>query len=246
MTRRSDAELSVWEHLSELRTYFFIALAALIAGAIVTHVYNAQITALLFAPLHGESLVFLSPLDPLLFIFKIDLFGGLILALPIIFYCLFRFIAPALGNRGSVFIGSFLVVSLLLVLAASVYTYLLLLPISIGFLLSLNVAGVENFFTADRYIDFALMQLVLTVGIFQIPCIIVLLAFTKLLDPKKLAKNRGMAYIAAIVALSVLTPTTDLYSLALFLLPTLFIFEISILLGRAVYSLRNKSPMTYE
>ncbi|MDB5265540.1 MAG: Twin arginine targeting translocation protein TatC subunit [Parcubacteria group bacterium] len=240
MERKNDDARSIWEHLLELRTYFFIALGAFIVGACATHFFHVQVIELLFAPLGTQTLVFLSPLDPLLFIFKIDFFGGFLLALPIILFCLFRFIAPAFGKRSTTFIAWFLVLSAVLAVAATVYTYLLLLPLSVHFLLSIHVPGVVNFFTAEQYINFVLMELVLMALIFQIPSVVVILAFARILDPKILAKKRAVSYITAIIVLSILTPTTDLFSLSLFLVPTLIIFEISILLGRVVYSLGNK------
>lgn len=239
--RTSDEARSIWEHILELRNYSFIALGAFIVGSGVTHIFHTQLIALLFAPLHQQTLVFLSPLDPILFIFKVDFFGGVLLALPVILFCLFRFIAPAIGKRGTVFMAWFLLLSALLAVIAIVYTYLLLLPLSVDFLLSIHVSGVTDFFTAEQYINFVLMQLVLMALIFQIPCVVVILAFLRLLNPKVLAEKRAISYIVAIIALSILTPTTDLFSLSLFLVPTLVIFEISILLGRAVYSLGNKA-----
>ncbi|KND50491.1 MAG: sec-independent protein translocase protein TatC [Parcubacteria bacterium C7867-007] len=244
--RKSDEELSLWQHLAELRNYFFISLTALIIGAVVTHNFNKEIIELLFAPLGTQSLVFLSPLDPLLFIFKVDFFGGFLLSLPVIAFCAFRFIAPALGKRSNWHVIAFLMICTVLVLVASIYTYLLLLPLSIGFLLSIQVPGVENFFTADRYMDFALMQLTIMIGIFQIPCIIAALAYTRVLDPGVIARRRGLAYLVAIIALSILTPTSDLYTLGLFLVPTLLLFEISLIIGRAVYSIRTSGFKSYE
>lgn len=241
MERKSDDTRTIWEHLLELRTYFFIALGAFVIGAGVTHVFHVQAIELLFAPLGAQTLVFLSPLDPLLFIFKIDFFGGFLLTLPIILFCLFRFIAPAFGRRSVNFIAWFLLLSAMLAIAATIYTYLLLLPISVHFLLSIHVPGVTDFFTAEQYINFVLMELALMALIFQIPSIVVILAFARILDPRLLAKKRAISYITAIIVLSVLTPTTDLFSLSLFLVPTLVIFELSILLGRAVYCLGKKN-----
>lgn len=246
MTKNSEEGLSVWEHLSELRTYFFFVLATLIVGGSITHIYHEKIITLLFAPLKGQPLIFLSPLDPILFILKIDFYGALGMALPVIFFCFFRFIAPALGSRGSIFVSTFLFFSTLLIIAASVYTCLLLIPLSIGFLLSIQVPGVENFFTADQYLSFVFMELALMVAIFQIPCVIALLTLTKLLNPILLSKNRGIVYVVTTVALSFLTPTTDLFSICLFLIPTLVIFELSVILGKTIYWVRNRPTATYE
>lgn len=242
MARRNSAEpITLLEHLIELRNYFYLILAALVVGAGVTHYYHQRIIAAVFAPLGNQHLIFLSPLDPLLFIFKVDFYGGVLLALPVFLFAIFRFVAPALGPRASRYVGLFCVFSTLLALTAAVYTYLLLIPITTKFLLSIQVPGVENFFTADKYLGFVFMQLALMVGIFQIPCVIILLAAAKILNPSILSKNRPLAYVVMIIALSILTPTTDLYSLSLFLIPTLFIYELSVVLGRTVYFMRTRT-----
>ena len=245
MTSR-DEPRTLWEHLKELRNYFFLALAALIIGASVTQVYHDRIIRLIFAPLGSHTLVFLSPLDPLLFVFKVDFYGGLFLSLPVIMFCLFRFITPAVEQQTSRLLAWFCGLSILLVIAASAYTYLLLLPLSVHFLISIQVPGVENLFTADEYLGFAFMELALMAGIFQIPSVVLLLVFARILNPHVLSRNRGMVWVVTTVVLAIITPTTDLYSLSLFLIPTLAIFELSILLGKAIYSIRNRKLVSYE
>jgi sec-independent protein translocase protein TatC len=245
MSSRDESQ-TLWEHLKELKNYVLFAVAALIVGASITQVYHVEIIKLIFAPLGTQMLVFLSPLDPLLFVFKVDFYGGLFLSLPVIMFCVFRFITPAIAKQTSTLLAWFCGLSILLVVAASAYTYLLLLPLSINFLLSIQVPGVQNLFTADQYLGFAFMELALMAGIFQIPSVVLLLVFARLLNPHILSKNRGVVWVTTTVVLAIITPTTDLYSLSLFLVPTLVIFELSILLGKAIYLLRNRKTARYE
>ncbi len=244
--RNSNEAQTLLEHLLELRNYVFLIVGALIVGAGVTHYFHRQIIAAVFSPLGNQHLIFLSPLDPLLFIFKIDFYGGILLALPFFLFAIFRFVSPALGPRASRYVAIFCLFSTLLALTATIYTYLLLIPITTKFLLSIQVPGVQNFFTADKYLGFVFMEMALMVGIFQIPCVIILLAAAKILNPSILSKNRPLAYVIMIIVLSILTPTTDLYSLSLFLVPTLIIYELSVGLGKAVYYLRTKDKEKVE
>jgi len=242
----SDEPATLLEHLLEIRNYVFLILGALIVGGGVTHYFHRQIIAAVFSPLGSQHLIFLSPLDPLLFIFKVDFYGGILLALPFFLFAVFRFVAPALGARASRYVAIFCLFSTLLALTAAVYTYVFLIPITTKFLLSIQVPGVSNFFTADKYLGFVFMQMALMIGIFQIPCVILLLSAARIFNPSILSKNRPIAYVVMIIGLSILTPTTDLYSLSLFLIPTLIIYELSVGLGKAVYYIRTKNKEKVE
>src|SRR5688572_25897669 len=86
------------DHLVELRSKVFLSLAAVAVCSIIAHVWHDQIVRVLLRPLGGEMLFFLSPLDPLLFILKIDLLVGTLLAMPVINWALLSFLKPAFAH----------------------------------------------------------------------------------------------------------------------------------------------------
>ena len=87
--------LTLWEHIGELRSRLLISVIALVICSVVAHFFYKEIVDFLLHPVNDKNLVFLSPLDPLLFVMKIDLIAGFILALPIISYCMLSYIKPA-------------------------------------------------------------------------------------------------------------------------------------------------------
>src|SRR6266436_1251996 len=88
--------MTFFEHLRELVRKLLWSLFAVALGAGVAHYYHEAIIAFLLAPLHQKKLVFLSPLDPLLFVLKIDFVVGFILGLPVLNWCIFSFVKPAM------------------------------------------------------------------------------------------------------------------------------------------------------
>ena len=82
-SREADEELTVWEHVAELRRYVLLSVASVLVFGSLTHAYRNELVGLLLRPLgEGMTLQFLSPLDPLLFILTLDLMGGVLLSLP--------------------------------------------------------------------------------------------------------------------------------------------------------------------
>lgn len=234
------SEHTFWEHVFILRRYLFISFLSVIAGAGVVHYFHQQVIEFLFRPLGGVQAIFLSPIDPFIFIFKIDFFGGLILALPVIIFCAFLFAAPALNTKKMSVLALFFVLALLLIAGAIFYTFVLLLPLSLSFLLSISVPGIENSFTAQNYLNFMLVQLYMSIGVSFIPLITIVATLIHILNPYQVGGKRGMLYLAITILLAFLTPTTDLYTLLILLVPALGLFEISILVAKVIYSMQHR------
>jgi sec-independent protein translocase protein TatC len=221
-----------WEHIAELRYIFLFSFAAVVFFALISHAYYEQVITFLLRPLGGKDLVFLSPLDPILFILKIDTLMGVLLSLPLILFLIFRFIAPAVPTRLLALTRILLVSAVVLVLLAIVYTYFVFTPITLSFLQSISVPGIQIMITAQNYLNFLFAQVLLNILISQLPIIIFLCTATGVVTPQYLSKQRKMIYLGSVIFLSIITPTTDLFTLSLVLLPTVAIFEISIVIAK--------------
>lgn len=223
-----------WDHLAELRTLLLRCVFAVVIGAVVAHIYHETLIALLLRPVGEIELIFLSPLDPLLFIMKVDLAAGGILALPVISWTMLSFLKPAFEW------GHWLRFCLLFGLAAALllvgltYAYLITVPLSLAFLTSISIAGIDNMITASSYLSFLLLQLLLIAIVFQTPLFVLAGVSVEAFSVTTLASRRRYIYLAGLIALAVLTPTTDVVSLGVIALPTVVIFEGSLVAGRIV------------
>jgi sec-independent protein translocase protein TatC len=233
-----------FDHLIELRSKILVSCFAVVVGALVAHWFHEALIAFLLRPVSGEKLLFLSPLDPLFFILKVDVFAGCILALPVINWCAFSFVKPAM-RRSSWFLLSTLY-GMAAALAASglAYAYYVMVPISLTFLLSIHVDGTANMITATSYLNFLLVQSLITAIIFQIPLFFVACAAIGAFPMSAIASKRRHIYVIGLIALAVLTPTTDIFNLCVVALPALLIFEGSLVAGRVIESLRRRRAAT--
>ena len=220
------------DHLVELRAKILISLAAIAVGSVAAHAWHEMIVTILLKPLGNEQLFFLSPLDPLLFILKIDLLVGTLLALPIINWAVLSFLRPALA-RSTWF--SFLLlygISLICVTASIAYAYFVSVPAGLHFLLSLSVPGIENMLTATSYLSFLLASGLILALMSQVPIVILTGLRYGVFNASTISARRGHIYLAAVIVLSILTPTTDPLNLLLIVGPAAILFEGSLLVGR--------------
>lgn len=97
-SRDREANNTFWGHIHELRLAVLLSFGIIIF-ALLSHPYHEAIIRFILRPLKGEGVIFLSPLDPILFIFQVDTAMGVLLGLPFVLFLVFRFIAPAINPK---------------------------------------------------------------------------------------------------------------------------------------------------
>jgi sec-independent protein translocase protein TatC len=234
LQRKQSSEFTVLEHLQELRGKIILSILSIIVGASIAHIFHSEIIKFLMRPLDGQKLVFLSPLDPLLFVLKIDLIVGVLIALPVIIWSIFSYIKPVLSKKVNFVIHISYVCSTLLVFAAVSYAYFIIVPLILNFLNSITLEGIESTIVAQNYLSFFITQTIIITMVFQIPLILLFGIYVGVFSTRVLRLKRGYIYVGLIIILSILTPTPDIFSLGIILVPALVIFEMSLIVGRVV------------
>lgn len=226
-----------WEHVADLRRLLFFVVVLLIGTASVIHYFRHDIIPYLLRPLGTDTapLQFLSPLEPLFFILKIDFVGAIILILPIIIVCIYQFINPTPWRKCTVPLIT-IISSSLLALAGAAYAYFVIVPIVLGFMNSLIIPGTVAAFTATGFMNFLLGTSFMLVLIFQIPIVTVLGSAVGIINPYLFSDYRRNAYLAIFVVTAVITPTTDVITLLLVSLPAIVITEIGVSIGKLFYT----------
>ncbi len=232
---------TILEHVGDLKKKIFIALVAFIIGTIISHLFNREITDFLLKPSNGQNLIFLSPLDPLFFIFKIDFMGGFIISFPIILWTIFSYINPALPQRLRKLLGIFYFSSSLLLFLGLIYAFFVTIPLTLKFLFSISIPGISNSFSAEKYLSFFITQAIIVMIIFQVPILVTGGVYLEMLKTKFLSSKRRYIYLILVVGLAIITPTTDIFSLLIVLVPCIIIFEISLIIGRIIEKFKRKN-----
>jgi sec-independent protein translocase protein TatC len=240
-------EMPFLDHLEELRWRILRSLGAIVVGfgLGLWLVQHFQLVNLLKQPIApyltgaGGKLVVTSPTDPVMIVFKLGFGVGLVLASPIILWQLWAFLAPALYAREKRALVPALFVGLVLFLTGAVLAYLFVVPQALRVLFSFQTEAIQPFITYDAYFDFVL-QVVLALGLsFELPLVIILLAWLDVIGPPELARFRRFAVVGAFIAGAVLSPGTDLVSMIMMTIPLLLLYEVGYA-GSVVISRRRR------
>jgi len=169
--------------------------------------------------------------EPFMTTLKVSIYGGLLLALPFLLYQAYAFVLPALKPTEKRLVLPFLFLVPLLFVAGVVFSYFVVLPAAIKFLLNFNEDQFNIQVRASEYYSFFVLTLIALGLVFQIPMGIVAVTRLGIVSPQQLARNRRYAYLVlAIVAM--LLPGTDPVTMLIELAPLLGLFELSLILGR--------------
>lgn len=172
----------------------------------------------------------LQSLKPMTYFFislQIALIGGLVLALPVVFYQVWRFVAPGLLSSEKRIALPLIGLSVLCFTAGALVAYWIVLPLGLRFFLALEPPDMTSQWAADTYIGFVLRLLVGFGLVFEMPVVALFLSRLGLLTPDYMRRIRRYAIAAIFVVAAIFTPPDPL-SQILMALPVLLLYEISI------------------
>ena len=223
-----DRDMSLAEHLTELRRCLFKAVAALVAGTAVSFYYLEQIIEALTAPV-GQ-LYYLRPAEAFMVYLKIALLAGLILASPMVLFQLYSFVRPALTLREKHYALCTIPIIIVLFLGGMLFSYYFVFPRAVEFFLGFGNGHVNPLISMESYLDFLLMLVVPFGFIFNIPVVFLLLAYLKLLPVNALGRYHKHVILAAFILAAFITPTPDIITQSLLALPMVVLYEVSLVL----------------
>jgi len=227
-----EARMSILDHLAELRDRLMKAVIALAVGVVAGTFVAPRLLRLLVAPLGDQVPIAIAPTEAPAVFFKVSLVIGLVLAMPVIVYQIFRFVAPGLRpqERRYIFIGA--PVAALSFAAGVVFASLVLIPAAMPFLRGFLAGIVEQRYSINNYISFVSTVLLWAGLVFETPLVMFFLAKLGVATPKAFAKARRVVVIAAAAGAAVITPTTDPVNMLLIMGPFMLLYELGILLAR--------------
>ncbi len=232
---KKDAEpRSLLEHIEELRQRLFRALIALAVGTTISALLVNRFLDWLARPIGGlEKLEAIEVTENLGVFMQVALLGGVILAMPVIVYQLWRFVGPGLLPHEKRYVYVLAPAATLLFVAGAAFAYFLMLPTAIPALLGL--APIPTRPRPANYISFV-TSLMFWVGIsFEMPLLVFFLAKVGLISPRTLLRNWRMAIFLIALLAAVVTPTGDPINMALVMAPLTVLYGLSILLARVAY-----------
>lgn len=231
--------MSLVEHLSELRRRLAICVVALLVGTVVAFVLSPRIIELLVRPIPGQRLVFTELGGAFFLQLKLALMVGFALALPVILYQLWGFVAPGLTHHERRVARPWIPLTILFFLLGITVAYLIL-PYTAAFLLGFQIPGtLEPLITAENYFGFVTTMFLAFGVVMQFPIVLVLLTKLGLLSVGRLKASRRYVLLGILVFAVVVTPGGDPISPIAMGGVMYLLYELTILLlGRSAATTR--------
>ena len=225
-------EATLVEHLDELRTRIIIALGALVVTTAIAYVFHPRIVHWLERPLPEERrhLITFGVVEPFMTSFKISVFVGIGLALPILLWQLWSFLAPAFEESSQRIVATYVAFATGLLVAGVAFGYYVVLPKALQFLTHYDESLYNIQIRARDYFSFTLLVLAGVGLVFELPIFVLALVRLGILSTRTLRRNRRLGYfVVAVVA--VLLPGIDPFTTTLEMIPLVVLYEGSIWLA---------------
>ncbi|WP_088241648.1 twin-arginine translocase subunit TatC [Calothrix rhizosoleniae] len=204
-----EVEMSMFEHLEELRMRIFYALIAVVVAMIGCFIAVKPIVRLLEIPAQGVKFLQLAPGEYFFVSLKVAGYSGLLLASPFILYQIIQFVIPGLTLRERRLLAPIVLGSSVLFFVGLVFAYLLLIPAALKFFINYGAGVVEQSWSIDKYFEFVLLLLFSTGLAFQIPIIQLLLGSLGIVSSQTMISGWRYVIVGAVVLGAVITPSTD-------------------------------------
>jgi len=219
-------ELTFLEHLYELRNRLFWSILAVIVTSAIGFNYKDQLIAAVMAPLRGQKLVYLTPGGGFSFIFTVSIYFGLIIAIPVIVYHLYRFVQPLMKGTSRRLVASLIFLSILFAAIGVSFGYFIAVPAALNFLTNFADGAVTPNLTADSYLSFVASYLLGLAALFQLPLLLFMFDYVKPFKPGFLSGTQQYVIIGAAVISAIITPTPDAFNMAVIAVPVVGVYEL--------------------
>jgi sec-independent protein translocase protein TatC len=204
-----EVEMSLFDHLEELRMRIFYALIAVALGAVGCFIFVKPIVQLLEIPAKGVKFLQLAPGEFFFVSIKVAGYSGILISSPFILYQIIQFVLPGLTRRERRLLAPVVLGSSVLFFIGLGFAYIALIPAALNFFINYGGDVVEQAWSIDRYFEFILLLMFSTGLAFQIPIIQLILGFLGIVSANQMLSGWRFVVLGAVVMGAILTPSTD-------------------------------------
>ncbi|NOQ95242.1 MAG: twin-arginine translocase subunit TatC [Desulfobacterales bacterium] len=240
----TDEKQPFLAHLDELRKRLIVCAIAVGAGFAISYIFSKQLFSFLILPLtkvlpDESTLIFTSLPEMFIAYIKVALIAGIILAVPVIFYELWMFVAPALYRTEKRYVVPFVLFSTILFVVGSLFGYFVVFPYGFKFFIGFATEDIQALPSVKQYFSFAIRLLLAFGLVFEMPVAVLFLTKIGLITPEAMKKYRKFSILGSFVLSAILTPP-DVATQLMMALPIIILYELSILISRGVYRKKQK------
>lgn len=247
--KRDEREMPFLDHLEELRWRLIKSLVAVGIMALVSFYFSDHILEVLIRPYRdaiaflsangndrvlpdiSRRLIFLAPTEGFMVRIKVALFSGIVLALPVIFYQIWKFVAPGLLAKEEHYAKTVVSLSVVCFAIGAFFCYFVILRYGLRFLLGFETETLIAAISINSYLSFITMLILVFGLVFELPVLTLFLAKIGLLTPPFMRHYRRYAYVLFIVLAAVITPP-DVFTQLMLAGPLVILYEVSIWIAK--------------
>jgi sec-independent protein translocase protein TatC len=230
-----DDRLTLVEHLDELRTRIIVSVAAFAVAFGLCFWQNHLLLDIASGPLPAkhEQLLTFGVAEPFTITVTVAAYGAIVLSLPVLIYQLYAYVLPAFSGAERRVVLPLMLLAPLLFCAGVVFAYYVVMPAAVRFLLDFNESQFNVQVRARDYYGFFSTTMIAGGLIFQLPLAILAATRLGIVRVSQLRSNRRYAYLL-IAILAAALPGVDPISMLIEMVPLIVLYELSILLARAL------------
>lgn len=222
------AEQTFLEHIYELRSRLFWIVATIIVVSAAGFQFKDLLISVIMSPLHGQKLVYLTPGGGFSFIFTLCVYFGVLVAIPVLVYHVYRFIQPLLKKSSRTLLVTYMFLSVLLALAGALFGYFVTIPAALDFLATFAGDAVTPNLTAESYLNFVVAYILGLALLFQLPLLLFIFDHVKPFPPGSLLSSQRFVIIGATIVAAIITPTPDAVNMAIVAVPIIGMYQLGV------------------
>ena len=226
--------MSFISHLEELRHRFIVCFIAIGIGVAISYAFKERLFRILMRPLvmvmePGQKMIFTGLTEAFFCYLKTALLAGVLFAMPVIIYEMWRFIVPGLYDKEKRFIVPLVLVSFIFFIGGVLFAYFIIFPFAFKYLLSFGSDIISPMPSMKEYFSLASILLLAFGVVFELPLVLTVLGRLGLVTPSFLGKNRKYAILLIFLLAAFITPTPDAINQCLMAFPLIILYEVGIL-----------------
>ena len=227
-----DGSMTLIAHLTELRSRLIKCLLAVAVGSGVGYYFIEDIMHYLTVPV--GKLYYMQPAEAFFTYIKIAVVVGFLLALPVIFYHVWRFFLPALTRAERLVLGIVVPVSVVLFFLGLAFSFFLVFPAAIMFFKGFGNEELEALFSVNRYFEFVIMFVLPFGFVFELPLVITILGKLGFITSVFLRKYARIVIFLSFVIAAIISPTPDVFTQSMIALPMIALYGVGYLIVRFI------------
>lgn len=248
-------KMSLFEHLADLRKRLIYSAIAIGVGFLIGFAVSKSVINIVMQPMvlalkeahFPPKLIYTAPAGPINLLISLGFYLGIVIALPVVLYQIWLFIAPGLYKHERKAVSSFILSSVFLFLAGIAFGYFILLPYVLKFLIGFEGSlPLQPMIDINEYFDLILIVMVGLGVIFELPVLIFVLSMFGIVTPQWLWKNIRYAILIITILAAIVTPTPDATTMLVFMSPMLGLYFVGIGVSYMVVRSKRKREMARE